>query len=84
MVSGISLFVVALGAILTWAVNVSLPGVDGRMVGIILMVVGVLSALSSLVFWNGPLSRTRRAVAGDSPTTIRQTTTVEEERYPGT
>ena len=84
MVSGISLFVVALGAILVWAVDVKLPGVDGRMVGIILMVVGVLSALSSLVFWNGPLSRTRRTVVSDNPTTIRQTTTVEEERYSGT
>jgi hypothetical protein len=57
--------------------------VDGKMAGIILMVVGALSAISSLAFWNGPLSPNRRTVVRDDPTTRRQTTVVEEDRYSG-
>jgi hypothetical protein len=81
MVSGVSLFLVAVGAILTWAVRVSAPGVDIRMVGMILMIVGAIGALSSLVFWNGPLSRSRRTVTRDEPIAGRQSTIVEEDRY---
>jgi Domain of unknown function (DUF6458) len=80
MVSGVSLFLVAAGAILTWAVRVTAPGVDIRMVGIILMVVGAIGALSSLVFWNGPLSRSRRTVVHEDPVVGRQAV-VEEDRY---
>jgi hypothetical protein len=80
MVSGVSLFLVAIGAILTWAVRVSVTGVDLQMVGIILMVVGAVGALSSLVFWNGPLSRTRRTIVREDPGAGRQSI-VEEDRY---
>jgi hypothetical protein len=80
MVSGASLFLVALGAILTWAVRVTAPGVDIHMVGVILMVVGAIGALSSLVFWNGPLSRSRRTVVREDPITGRQAV-VEEDRF---
>ncbi|MGH2722002.1 MAG: DUF6458 family protein [Actinomycetota bacterium] len=81
MVSGVSLFLVAVGAILTWAVRVSAPGVDIQMVGMILMVVGVIGALSSLVLWNGPLSRSRRTVTRVEPISGRQATIIEEDRY---
>ena len=67
MVSGVSLFLVAVGAILAWAVRISIPGVDRYAMGIILMVVGVIGALSSLFFWNGPLSRSRRTIVRDDP-----------------
>jgi uncharacterized protein DUF6458 len=80
MVSGVSLFLVAVGAILTWAVRVSAPGVDIQMIGVILMVVGAFGALSSLVFWNGPLSRSRRTVTREDPISGRQSV-VEEDRY---
>ena len=79
MVSGVSLFLVALGAILTWAVRVSVPWVDLHMVGVILMVVGGIGALSSLVFWNGPLSRNRRTVIREDPAAGRQAV-IEEDR----
>ena len=81
MVSGVSLFLVAVGAILTWAVRVSAPGVDIRMVGMILMVVGTIGALSSLVLWNGPLSRSRRTVTREDPISGRQATIIEDDRY---
>jgi hypothetical protein len=78
MVSGVSLFLVAVGAILTWAVRVTVPGVDIHTVGMILMVVGAVGALSSLVFWNGPMSRRRRTVVREVP--VGGQAVVEEDR----
>jgi hypothetical protein len=49
---GVSIFLVAVGAILTWAVNVSTTGIDLNMVGVILMVVGIIGLLLSLIFWS--------------------------------
>jgi hypothetical protein len=49
---GVSLILVAAGAILTWAVDASVSGVDITAVGVILMVVGIAGALLSLVFWS--------------------------------
>ena len=39
---GVSLFLVAVGAILHWAVTAELSGIDLQTVGTILMVIGVL------------------------------------------
>jgi hypothetical protein len=52
------------------------------MVGVILMIVGALGALSSLVFWNGPLSRSRRTVVREDPIAGRETV-IEEDRRSG-
>ena len=49
---GVSLFLIAVGAILAWAVEVSASGIDINMVGIILMVVGGIGLLLSLLFWS--------------------------------
>lgn len=49
---GVSLFLIAVGAILTWAVDYSVRGVDIMAVGAILMVVGVIGLLMSLLFWS--------------------------------
>lgn len=49
---GTSIFLIAVGAILDFAVNVNTPGFNIHTVGVILMVVGLLGALMSLVFWN--------------------------------
>ena len=49
---GVSLILVAAGAILTWAVTAEVSGVDINTVGVILMVVGIVGALLSLVFWS--------------------------------
>ena len=49
---GVSLILVAVGAILTWAVTAEVSGVDLNTVGIILMVVGAAGALISLAFWS--------------------------------
>jgi hypothetical protein len=54
---GTSLFLIAVGAILTFAVNASISGLDIATVGIILMIVGAVGLLISLLYW-GPRRRT--------------------------
>ncbi len=49
---GVSLVLIAVGAILTWAVTATVSGIDLNTVGIILMVVGAAGGLISLVFWS--------------------------------
>jgi hypothetical protein len=49
---GTSLFLIAVGAILYFAVNASISGLEIATVGIILMVVGVLGLLISLFMLN--------------------------------
>ncbi len=48
---GISLFLVAVGAILAWAVNTSVSGLDIKVVGAILMGVGAIGLMLSVLFW---------------------------------
>jgi len=49
---GVSIFLIAVGAVLAWAVNIQTSGVDLHAVGIILVVVGVIGALLSTMFWS--------------------------------
>jgi len=58
---GLSLFLIAVGAILAWAVNATVSGIDIRVVGAILMVVGVVGLALSLLFWASfaPFARRR-------------------------
>jgi hypothetical protein len=49
---GVSIFLIAVGAILTWAVTIETEGIDINMVGVILMVVGIIGLLLSLIFWS--------------------------------
>ena len=58
MAIGTSLFLLAAGAILKFAVNITLVGIDLQVVGIILMVIGALGLLLSLFMMNR--SRTTR------------------------
>jgi hypothetical protein len=48
----VSLILIAVGAILTWAVTTEVSGIDINTVGVILMVVGLAGGLISLVFWS--------------------------------
>ena len=49
---GISVFLLAVGAILTFAVDVTAEGVNLDTVGVILMVVGAIGLLMSMLFWS--------------------------------
>jgi hypothetical protein len=43
-----SLFLIALGAILRYAVNTSISGIDLQVVGLILMIVGIIGLVITL------------------------------------
>jgi hypothetical protein len=47
---GTSIFLIAVGAILRYAVNASVSGIDIQTVGLILMVVGVIGLVISFLF----------------------------------
>lgn len=49
---GVSIFFLAVGAVLTWAVDVTVQGLDLQMVGVILMVVGSLGLMFTLLYWS--------------------------------
>jgi hypothetical protein len=49
---GVSIFLLAVGAILAFAVEVTAEGVDLNTVGVILMVVGGIGLLFSMLFWS--------------------------------
>jgi hypothetical protein len=49
---GVSLILVAVGAILTWAVNAEVSGLDIQVIGVILMIVGIAGFLLSMLFWS--------------------------------
>ena len=49
---GVSLLLIAVGAILVWAVETSVSGIDIDAVGVILLVVGVLGLVLSMIFWS--------------------------------
>jgi hypothetical protein len=75
MTLGVSLLLVAAGAILVWGVTGEVQGIDVDAVGVILMVVGVIGFILSLIFWDtwgrGPVGRRVRYVEGDVP--VRRT-----------
>ncbi len=58
---GVSVFLIALGAILAFAVNASVSGLELDTIGVILMVVGAIGLVASLVIWGG-WSRPRTVV----------------------
>ena len=50
---GVSLILIAAGAILTWAIHVSTSSAFNlHTIGIILLVVGAIGVLLSLIFWS--------------------------------
>jgi hypothetical protein len=76
---GVSLLLIAIGAILTFAVNVSVQGIDLATVGVILMVVGVIGLLVDLLIW-APRQRRYRTTAVDDPGYVGRGRVVYEER----
>ena len=57
---GISLILVAVGAILAFALQVRTEGIDLTVVGVILMIVGTLGAVLSMLFWTSFAPYARR------------------------
>lgn len=69
---GVSLFLIAIGAILTWAVEADVSGIEVQTVGVILMIVGAIGFLLSLLFWSswggpGYFGRRRATYVDEGP-----------------
>ena len=49
---GVSLILIAVGAILAFAVNAEISGLEIETIGWILLVVGIIGAILSMIFWS--------------------------------
>ena len=49
---GVSILLVAAGAILAWAVNANVSGIEIQTIGYILLIVGIVGAVLSMIFWS--------------------------------
>lgn len=76
---GVSLILIAVGAVLAFAVHVTASGFSIHTVGYILLAVGAIGALLSLVFWSswGGVGARRTVVEERAP--ARRRTVVEDE-----
>ncbi len=74
---GVSVFLIAVGAILTWGVHVAVSGVDLGVIGVILMVVGAIGLLWSLIVFG---TRDRTVVDGGSSRTVVREVPATRER----
>jgi Domain of unknown function (DUF6458) len=66
--TGTSLFLIAVGAILYFAVDATVSGIEITTVGLILMIVGVIGLVLSLIF----MSRRRATVVEERPVSRRE------------
>jgi hypothetical protein len=68
----LSILLIAVGAVLAWAVDAEASGVDITAVGVILLVVGILGLVVSMVFWSswGGFGGVRGDGGGGQNTTI--------------
>ncbi len=65
---GVGIFLTAIGAILAFAVNTSVSGVNIHTVGWILLIVGIAGIVLSMIFWSswgGPGGVRRRTTVVD-------------------
>jgi hypothetical protein len=69
---GVSILLIAVGAILIWGVTGEVSGIDVDAIGVILLVVGALGLLLSMIFWSswggpGYWSSRRRTYVDEGP-----------------
>jgi sulfite exporter TauE/SafE len=66
---GTSIFLIAVGAILDFAVDVQTQGFNLHTIGVILMVVGAIGVVLSLIFWSswGGFHTSRETVVETGP-----------------
>jgi hypothetical protein len=76
---GVSIFLIAVGAVLAFAVDAEVSGLDIQVVGWILLGVGAVGILLSLLFWSSWGGWGRREVVEERPATRRETV-VREDR----
>jgi Domain of unknown function (DUF6458) len=77
--SGISIFVIAVGAILYFAVSTSVKGINLDTVGVILMLVGALGLVVSLISLGATRVRTSRTTVVQGTIPPQASTTVVQD-----
>ena len=78
---GVSLILIAVGAVMAWAVHVTTHGFNVHTVGYILLVVGIVGMLTSLIFWSswaGPGYFSRRTYVDEEPP-VRRRRVIDED-----
>ena len=70
----LSVLLIAVGAVLAWAVDAEVSGIDLQVAGVILVVVGVIGLIASLIFWSSWGGFGRRDGAAASTTVIERDT----------
>jgi hypothetical protein len=72
----LSILLIAVGAVLAWAVSAEVSGIDIQVAGIILVIVGAIGFVASLVFWSswGGFGGARDGGGSSSP----QTTVIKD------
>jgi hypothetical protein len=79
---GASIFLIAVGAILAFAVDVQTNGVNLDTIGVILMIVGAIGLLLSMLFWSDwAPSRRRRYVDVDDRPVVRRRVYTDDDVY---
>ena len=78
---GVGIFLMVLGAILAFAVETDVPGVNVNSLGVILLLIGLVAVVYSLLFWSSltPWGR-RRILARRRLVGGERTVEVVEER----
>jgi len=83
---GAGIFLIAVGAILTFAVNWHIHGLDVHAVGWVLMIAGLAGIILYFVFWNNrrrpSTTVTRQRGAYVDPAVDRETITYDDQQVP--
>lgn len=82
MAFGSSIFLIALGAIIRFALNVNLAGVDLDVVGLILMIAGIAGLLLSLVVMMLNNGGRKREVVREQPVQREEVVRRDDRRPP--
>ena len=86
---GVGIFLMVLGAIMAFAVETDVPGINVNTLGVILLLIGLVAVVYSLVFWSSlaPWGRRRvdarrRMVGLDPPAEIVEERPFDEGPLP--
>jgi len=82
---GGSIFLLALGAILAFAVNADISGLDINVVGYVLMLAGLVGLIITVWYWNSrrrPVVEQRQPVVRDDGHMVEEVRTVRREDPP--
>ena len=66
----LSILLIAVGAVLAWAVSAEVAGIDLQVAGTIMVIVGAIGFVASLIFWSSWGGFGGRDGGGSAQTTV--------------